>query len=251
MKRLLSAMVAVLLLAAATVSSPVAVAAQQTLRVGSDVAYPPFEYVDERSGEYAGFDMDLIRALGEKMGVKIEIVNTAFDGIIPALVMGEFDAIISAMTITAERAETVSFSDPYFTTGQVIATRPDETEIAGPDDLKGKVVAVQLGTTGQFEAEKIQGLKRLDTYQFVDQAFSALANRSADAAVVDELVSIEYMKQHPDAIRVVGEPFTTEDYGIAVRKSDTELLEKINRALAQLRADGTYDELYQKWFGVN
>lgn len=250
MKRFGFAVVAVFLLAAATFAFPPGVAAQEILRVGSDVAYPPFEFVDEQTEEYSGFDMDLIRAVGERMGVQVEIVNTVFDGIIPALLLGEFDVIISAMTITEERAQTVAFSDPYFTTGQVIAVRPDRTDIKTTADLAGKIVAVQLGTTGQFAAEELPGLRRVEPYQFVDQAITAVINRSADAAVIDELVAIEYMREHPHAIQVVGEPFTAENYGIAVRPSDTALLERINRALAELRADGTYDQLYDKWFSV-
>lgn len=251
MKRWSAMVVAVCLVAAVNLMVPLGVVAQQTIRVGADTAFPPFEFVDEATGEYTGFDMELIRAIGEEMGVEVEIVNTVFDSLIPTLLLGEFDVIISAMTITEERAQTVAFSDPYFLTGLVIATRPDDTAIQSTEDLKGKTVAVQMGSTGHFAAEDLPGVGRVDPYQFVDQAMTAVIIGAADAAVLDELVAIEYMQAHPDAIKVVGEPFTTEEYGIAVRPSDTELLQRINAALAELRANGTYDELYQKWFGVD
>lgn len=251
MKRWSALVVPVLLVVAVSLASPLAVAAQQTIRVGADTAFPPFEFVDEETGEYTGFDMELIRAIGEVMRVEVEIVNTVFDGLIPALLLGEFDVIISAMTITEERAQTVAFSDPYFVTGLVIATRPDETSIQSTEDLKGKTVAVQMGSTGHFAAADLPGVGRVDPYQFVDQAMTAVIIGAADAAILDELVAIEYMRAHPDAIKVVGEPFTTEEYGIAVRPQETELLAKINAALAELRASGRYDELYDKWFGVD
>jgi len=251
MKRWSALVVPVLLVVAVSLASPLAVAAQQTIRVGADTAFPPFEFVDEKTGAYTGFDMELIRAIGEVMGVEVEIVNTVFDGLIPALLLGEFDVIISAMTITEERAQTVAFSDPYFVTGLVIATRPDETSIQSTEDLKGKTVAVQMGSTGHFAAADLPGVGRVDPYQFVDQAMTAVIIGAADAAILDELVAIEYMRAHPDAIKVVGGPFTTEEYGIAVRPQETELLAKINAALAELRASGRYDELYDKWFGVD
>lgn len=221
----------------------------ETLRVGSDVAYPPFEFIDD-SLEPAGFDMDLIRAVGEAMGVEVEIINTAWDGIIPGLINGNYDAVISAMTITNERAAAVSFSDPYFATGQVIAVRADDDSVVGPADLAGKIVAVQIGTTGHFAAEEIDGVT-IRTFQTMPEAFLALKVGQADAIVGDELVAIEEMQANPDQVKVVGEPFTVEYYGIAVRKGNSDLLRRINRALAQLKADGTYDAIYEKWFGVN
>lgn len=219
------------------------------LRVGSDVAYPPFEFVDEDSGEYRGFDIDLILAIGERLGMEVEIINTAWDGIIPGLLAGEYDVIISAMTILDERAVRVDFSDPYFTTGQVIAVRAGDQRIGAPDDLAGRVVAVQIGTTGQFAAEKIEGVRRIDVYPTTPEAFLALKRGLADAVVVDELVAIEEQNANPGEIQVVGAPFTVEYYGIAIRKGRQDLLRQINRALAQIKADGTYDAIYEKWIG--
>lgn len=221
------------------------------LKVGSDVTYPPFEFVDEKTNEFKGFDVDLINAIGEEMGKKIEIINTAWDGIIPGLLNGNYDALISAMTITEERAQAVNFSDPYFATGQVIVLRADNTTIHGPKDLEGKVVAVQIGTTGDFEASKVKGVKKIARFNTTPEALQEVLNGAADAAVVDELVAREFIKQNPGAVKLadVG-VFTVEYYGIAVRKEDEALRKEINRALAAVKASGKYDEIYNKWFGT-
>lgn len=224
--------------------------AAQVLRVGSDVAYPPFEFVDEATGEFVGFDMDIIREVGRRLGMEVVIENVAWEGIIPGLLAGHYDVIISAMTITDERAQAVNFSDPYFATGQVIVVRADDDSITAPADLVGKRVAVQIGTTGQFAAESIEGAI-VEHYPLTPEAFLALKLGRADAAVVDELVAREEARANPGEVKVVGTPFTIEYYGIAMRKDREDLLRNINRALAQMKADGTYDEIYERWFGTN
>lgn len=222
--------------------------AQDVLRVGSDTAYPPFEYVDEATGELVGFDMDLIREVGRRLDREVEIVSVAWEGIIAGLLAGHYDAVISAMSITDERAQAVDFSDPYFATGQVIVVRADDDTVRQPADLAGKVVAVQVGTTGQFAAERIAGVARVDPYPETLEAFLALRLGRADAVVTDELAAWQETRANPGVFRVVGTPFTVEYYGISVRKGNVQLLRDINRALAQIKADGTYDELYAKWF---
>lgn len=238
------------LLAVLMAATMTGVVAAQVLRVGSDIAYPPFEYVDEATGEFLGFDMDVIREVGRRMGVEVQIENVAWEGIIFGLTAGHYDVVISAMTITDERAQAVDFSDPYFATGQVIVVRADDDSITEPADLVGKTVAVQIGTTGQFAAESIEGAI-VDHYPLTPEAFLALKLGRADAAVVDELVALEEAQANPGEVKVVGTPFTVEFYGIAMRKGRQDLLRDINRALAAMKADGTYDELYDRWFGSN
>lgn len=220
------------------------------LKVGSDVTYPPFEYVDEVTNEYKGFDMDLIRAVGGVMGKKVEVTNVAWDGLLPGLINGNYDAVISAMTITDERAKAVDFSDPYFTTGQVIVTRLGDNSIKTVDDLKGKVVSVQLGTTGDFAASKVAGVKKISRFSTTPEALQELLNGAADASVVDELVAKEFVTKNPGKVKM-SSVFTVEYYGIAVKKGNQALLKEINRALATLKANGKYDEIYNKWFGQN
>ncbi|RMF27494.1 MAG: hypothetical protein D6759_17605 [Chloroflexi bacterium] len=219
------------------------------ITVGTNAEYPPFEFVDE-SGNIVGFDIDLMKAIADAAGFEVEFVNTRWDGIFVALASGEFDAVISAATITEERKQTVDFSDPYFNAGQIIAVRADNTDIKGPEDLDGKVVGVQQGTTGDIwvtENTKAE-VKRYDE---ITLAFQALANGDVDAVVNDAPTSADIIKANPEMnLKLVGEPFTEELYGIAVRKDFPELLEAINKGLAEVKASGKYDEIYNKWFGL-
>lgn len=218
------------------------------LKVGSDVAFPPFEWQDEQSGELKGFDMDLIRAIAEQMGMKAEIVNTAWDGIIPGLLNGNYDLIISAMTITDERAQSVNFSDPYFTAGQVIVIKKGAEGMKEPADLKGKKVSVQINTTGDFAASKIEGVGEVKRFNLAPDAFLELKNGGVDACVMDIAVAVDAAKQD-EALEVVGAPFTVEYYGMAMRKDREDLLKNVNKALATLKSTGKYDEIYAKYFG--
>ena len=220
-----------------------------TVTIGMNAEYPPFEYVNE-DGVITGFDADLIDAIAEEAGFDYELVNTRWDGIFVALASGEFDAVISASTITEERAEKVNFSDPYFDAGQVIAVRADEEEIEGPDDLAGVRVGVQLGTTGDIwltdetEAEVV----RFDENTL---AFQALANGDVDAAVADSTTAIDIVNSNPEMdLRVLSGVYTDEQYGIAVNKERDDLLEAINEGLAAVKASGEYDEIYDKYFGT-
>lgn len=219
-----------------------------TIKVGMNAEYPPFEYVDE-SGQIVGFDVDLINALAERAGFDVELVNTRWDGIFAALAAGEFDVVCSAVTITEERAQIVDFTDPYFNAGQSIAVLESTTDIQSVADLKGKRVGVQLGTTGDIEASKLEGVE-VKRYEEITLAFQALANGDVDAVVNDTPTSAAIIKANPEIkARIVGEPFTDEFYGIAVNKQKPEIRDALNKALAEIKADGTYDQIYQKWFG--
>ncbi|NLN16554.1 MAG: basic amino acid ABC transporter substrate-binding protein [Firmicutes bacterium] len=242
MRRLL----VVMTIASALFAFCLAGASAQTLTVGTDAAYKPFEFIDEQ-GEFQGFDIDLIRAIGEAMGMEVVLINTAWDGIIPGLINGDYDVIISAMTITPERAESVDFSDPYFDAGQSILVRKERTDIQGRDDLIGKTVAVQIGTTGDLAVSEVEGIK-VSRFNLMPEAFQELLNGAADAVVGDNATVIDFAAQNPDLVTVIGEPFTEEQYGIAIRKGNKELLAKVNAALAQIRADGTYQTIFDKWF---
>ena len=221
------------------------VLASGVLKVGTSADFPPFEYQDEKTGEYLGFDVDLIKAVGEKMGMEVEIVNTAWDGLIPGLLTGNFDCIISAMTITEERQKAVDFSDEYFDASQVIVTKIDNDDILGVDDLEGKEISVQIGTTGDFEASEIEGavVKR---FNLAPDAIQEVRNGSVPACIIDLAVAEEMVKAYNDI--KFGEPITVETYGIAIRKGNTELLGKVNKALEELKESGEYDEIHGEWF---
>ncbi len=222
------------------------------LTVGSDVAYPPFEYTNQTTGEYEGFDIDLAKELAERLGLELEVINTAWDGIIPGLLAHKYDVIISAMTITEERAKQVSFSDPYFEAKQVILAKKG-SGIKGVEDLAGKKVGVQLGTTGDFAAQKLieNGIKfELVKYEDTPSALMAIEKGDIDAAIIDNFVAYLAQKNNPDVFEVIEDKtFEPEYYGIAVNKDNPALLEAINKALKEMKEDGTYDKIYQKWFG--
>ncbi len=217
------------------------------LKVGADTTYPPFEWINTQTGKPQGFDVDLANLIAKKLGVKAEIISTAWDGIIPALKAGKFDVIISAMTITDERKKEIDFSDPYYDSGQIIAVRKDNTTIHGPEDLSGKVVGVQTGTTGEIAAKKIKGAI-IKEYPDIQYAFTDLEKGRIDAVINDFPVSAYYAKGHPD-VKLVGKLFTKEQYGIALRKDETDLKEAINKILKEIKSDGEYDQIFEKWFG--
>ncbi|MEA4883388.1 MAG: basic amino acid ABC transporter substrate-binding protein [Clostridia bacterium] len=250
MKRLISAaslFVAVALLLGG-LAMPALGAAKPVLKVGTSADFPPFEFQDEKSGAYTGFDLDLIRAIGAAADMDVQIVNTAWDGLIPGLLTGNFDCIVSAMTITDERLKAVSFSDPYFTAGQVIVTLAKDAAIKTVDDLPGKKVSVQIGTTGDIVATGIKGaiVKR---FNLAPDAIQEVRNGASAACIIDLAVAAEIAKQYKDI--KYGAPFTMEYYGIAIRKNNADLLKKINKGLASVKASGKYEEIYAAWFAEN
>jgi len=217
--------------------------------IGTNAEYPPFESVDD-DDNIIGFDIELMNAIAEDAGLEIEYVNTRWDGIFVALAEGEFDAVISAATITEEREEIVDFSDPYFNAGQSIAVSADLAEdVSGPDDLAGLRIGVQLGTTGDEYASEIDGAEVV-RFDEITLAFQALGAGEVDAIVNDGPTSADIIANSPDLEAViVGEPLTDEFYGIAVNPERSDLLDAVNASLANVIADGTYAEIYEEWFG--
>jgi polar amino acid transport system substrate-binding protein len=220
----------------------------ETVRVATDATWPPFEMVDETSKEIIGFDIDLMNAIAEKENLTIEFVNVGFDPLLAGMAQCQYDAAISAMTITEERKQSMLFSNPYFAAGQVVTVRADETAITGKDSLSGKSVGAQIGTTGAIEGAKIAGAT-VKTYDTVDLAFQDLMNGQVDAVIADNPLALGFIGQNSDRLKTAGEVFTAEDYGIAVCNQNQELLEKINRGLAAVEQDGLIEELTTKWIG--
>ena len=219
-------------------------------KIGTHAEHPPFESVDN-GGNIVGFDVDIMDAIAEKAGFEYEWVNTCLDGIFVALQAGEFDAVISAAMITDERAEIVDFSAPYCNAGQMIAVRiADKDTIRTVGDLDGIKVAVRLGAPGDTwltDHTKAQVIR----YFEITRAFQALANGDIDAVFTDGPTSSDILQSNPElGVTLVGDPITDEFYGIAVNKEKTDLLDMINSGLAAVRADGTYDEIYDAWLGM-
>ena len=228
-----------------------AVLAQEVLKVATEAGFMPFEYVAE-DGQLMGFDIDIIKAIGEKMNMEVQIDNISWDGLIPALQNKVYDAIIAVITITPERAESVAFSEPYFESVLTIVVNQNNKDITSLDSLKGKIAAVQISTTGDFAAEEIEGLGSLLRYNTVPEAMQNVIMGTAHAMVVDLPVAEAYLAANTHApLKHVGPVADNEFYGIAVHKENEELLAKINLALAEMKADGTYDAIYNEWFGAN
>jgi polar amino acid transport system substrate-binding protein len=216
------------------------------VRVATDATFPPFEVVDEATKELTGFDIELMEAVAAKAGFEIEWVNTPFDTVITGVTQCDYDLAIAAITITEDRKKKMLFSDPYVPAGQIVVIRKETTDIKGVADLVGKTIAAQLGTTGEIEAQKIEGVtyKPYDTY---DLAFLDLTNGQVDAVIADYPTALAFIGQNPDKIMLTGEVFTNEYYGIAACKTKTDLIEKINVALKELTDAKVIYDLEQKY----
>ena len=221
----------------------------KVLKVGSSIDFAPFEFQDEGQKEYQGFDMDLIRAIGKEMGYEVEIQNLGFDGLIPALQGKNVDAVISGMSINDERKQNVLFSDPYYQSGLTMVVRDNESAIKTFQDLKGKKVAVQIGTTSANEVRKIEGVEVKELNTPAD-CFMELKAGGVDAVVNDRPVNDYYItKNSAQGVKALDEKLTAEDYGIAIGKDNKDLQQKVNDALKKLKENGEYDKIFAKWFG--
>ncbi len=220
-----------------------------TLKVATCADFAPFEF-QGKDGQYEGFDIDIIKAIGKEMGEKVEISNLGFDALVPALQTGHVDAVIAGMSMNGERDKAVTFSKPYYQSGLTIMVNANNNSIHSFKDLEGKTIAVQIGTTGATEAKKIPGAKVKELNSSAD-TFIELKAHNVQAVVNDKPVNAYYMVESGDkSIKRVGGQLTSENYAIAVKKGNTELVEKINKALEKIKADGTYAKIYKKWFGV-
>lgn len=220
------------------------------LRVGSDITYPPFEVM--QAGKPSGFDVDMAQEIAKALGVKLEYVNTAWDGIFSALKAGKFDMLLSGISITEERMKSYDlvFSEPYFLSGQGVGVRVGDTRIKKAADLKGRVVGVQINTTGQAAAEKTEGIKEIKKYEQLPEAYADLKAKRLDAVVADYPVIVANAKEDGKFVPVkglqLGEP---EKLGIPVRKEDADLITVVNKTIADLKKSGKYDQMRKKWFG--
>lgn len=216
--------------------------------VALEATFAPFEFRDMKTGEFTGFDIDLIKAIGQVEGFDVDIKEMGFDGIITALQTNNVDLAISGISIDDERKKAVDFSLPYYQSGLVVAVKTDNNTIKGFDDLKGKKIAVQINTTSAKEAKKIPDAKVTELDKVPDM-FLELKNGGVDAVVNDLPVTAYYIKQGNNDVKIVGDILSAEYYGIAIPKGKTEVLQKINDGLKTLKANGQYAELYKKWFG--
>jgi polar amino acid transport system substrate-binding protein len=222
--------------------------AEGSLVVATDATFPPFQYVDEETKEIVGFDIDLMNAIAERADLDIAYQNVSWDPLLAGMADCQYDMAISAMTITAERAEVFSFSDPYINAGQIVVVELDNQAIDGPVDLVGATIGAQIGTTGAMEAEAISDTE-VKVYDNYELAFLDLANGQIDAVIADYPTAVAFVNQNADRLKVVGDVFTDENYGIAFCMGNDGLISQVNAALAELQAEGFIEELVVEWYG--
>lgn len=220
---------------------------EKKIKIGLEDTYPPMEFRDE-TNKLVGFDIDLADAIAKKLGAEAEYVITEFGGLTMALNSGKFDMSLSAISVNPERAEQVDFSEPYVKGGQAIIVKNDNGSIAKVEDLSGKIVGTQLGTTGEEAARKIAGVKEVKTYDKATQPFHDLEIGRIDAVVVDEFVGRYYLAKQEGKFKVAV-TLDEEPIAIAFKKGDKEIQEAVKKAIEELKNDGTMSELSKKWFG--
>lgn len=219
--------------------------------IATDATWPPMEMVDENKN-IVGFDIDLMNAAAKAGGFTVEFVNTAWDGIFVGLANNKYDAVMSSVTITDDRKKTMDFSIPYVNAGQVLVVPMDTTGVEKLTDLGGKSVGAQIGTTGAFEIDKVKDASKITekTYDEIGLAFADLANGAIAGVVCDTPVAADYALQEKDykgKFKIVGEPFTTEVYGVAVNKGNTKVLDLINAGLKKVLDSGENKAIEAKW----
>jgi polar amino acid transport system substrate-binding protein len=239
---------ALLAIAAVAIATLPVLAAQPKLVFGSDCTYPPMEMLDANK-QIVGFDIDMIHAVAKAAGFEAVVKNTAWDGIFAGLTAGDYDAVLSAVTITEERGRTMDFSDPYVDAGQVIIVNKDLNGLTLLPQFAGKKVGAQIGTTGAIEVAKYKDIT-MKTYDEAGLAVEDLFVGRIDAVVIDSPTARTYVLQnakYKNKLKIVGKEFTDEQYGIALKKGSQKELDMINKGLAIIKKDGTLATLAHKW----
>ncbi|MDO5531798.1 basic amino acid ABC transporter substrate-binding protein [Sutterella sp.] len=245
-KRTAAAAAAALLLAGSALAD--------TLTVATSPTFPPFEFVNTQTGAVQGFEVDLIRAVAQKMGRDLKIETIGFDAIIPAVLSGTVDVGASGFSVTPERGKRVLFSTPFYKSGlTIIVAKDNPAKIADFKDLEGKRISVQLGTTSQTFAKKIPGAK-VTTFSGANEAVLNMIAGNADAVINDKPVTDYMLTQSKNIAEQTThlKPIATADlFAMVIGKRNKELKAEIDKALKDLKADGTFNELHKKWFGVD
>ncbi|KAF3996991.1 transporter substrate-binding domain-containing protein [Glaciimonas immobilis] len=234
------------LLVAVSCALPMLANAQSAdvIRVVTDSTFPPFEFF--KDGKRTGFDIELMETLGKIMGKKIEWTDIDFKGLIPGLISKRFDAAASAIYITDERRKVVDLTDPYYPGGLVMVVKSSDASIQKADDMKGKKVAVQVGTKSvNYLKDYYPQIQRVEVEKN-QEMFNLVEIGRADAAVTGKPAALEYVKVRP-TLKVIAKPVSVELYGFAVRKDMPELTLALNAALQKSKLDGSYDKLVKKW----
>ncbi len=227
------------------------IVARGTLRVGMEPGYMPFEMTNQK-GEIIGFDVDIAKRMAKAMGVKLELVSTAWDGIIPGLITDKYDIIMSGMTLTQERNLKVAFASPYIVVGQSILVKKEyANEVKTYRDLNDPKykVASKLGTTGEQATKRMIPKASYISFETEQEGVMDLVNGKIDAFVYDlPYMAIANAEKNNGKLVFLDQPFTYEPLAWAVRKGNPDYLNWLNNFMSQIKSDGTYDKIYQKWF---
>ena len=210
--------------------------------MATNAEFPPYEFYEGQ--DIVGIDVEIAKAIAESMGKELKVEDMAFDSIIPAILSGKADIGVAGMTVTEDRKASVDFTDTYVKASQVIIIKADNTEIASAADVEGKSIGVQLGTTGDLYASDVTDT--VERYNKGFEAVQALSQGKIDAVIIDDQVAKALAADNAD-VKVLDEPFTEEEYAIAVKKGNTELVEQINAALAELKENGKLQEIVDKY----
>lgn len=233
-------------MAAALGMSLNAQAAGKTLRVGTEPTFAPFEFLNSKA-EPVGYDIDIINAIGKAEGVEITVVKMPFDGLIPAMLTSQIDAAISGMTITEERKKKVDFSDPYYDSGlSAVILTANKDKFKKLEDLKNSKICGQIGNTGIDYAKKLSG--KVTAFNTHPEAYMELKNHGCDAVMTDKPVNEYFLSQQTDkTYSEINDFAEAAQFGIATKKG-SDALKIINSGLQKIKADGTFDKIYNKWF---
>ena len=213
------------------------------LTMATNAYFPPYEYYE--GSEIVGIDAEIAQAVADKLGLKLKIEDMEFDSIITAVTTGKADMGLAGMTVTEERKQNVNFSDTYATGVQVVIV-PEDSDIASIDDLAGKKIGVQLSTTGDIYCTDDFGKENVEEYNKGNDAVMALKSGKIDAVVIDNEPAKNYVESN-DGLKILETEYVTEDYAAALNKENTELLDKVNKALEELKAEGKLDEIISKY----
>lgn len=218
--------------------------AEKKLVMGTNASFPPYEFVDDNNN-IVGIDAEIAKAVADKMGYTLEIKDMEFDSLITAVQSGAIDFALAGMTVTDERKESVNFSDTYATGVQVIIVS-EKSAIATVDDLSGKTIGVQAGTTGDIYCTDEFGQDKVKQYKNGAEAIAALKNGQVECVVIDNEPAKNYVKAN-EGLKILETEYAVEDYAAAISKENAELLENFNKALSELKADGKIDEIINKY----
>lgn len=213
------------------------------LIMATNAEFPPYEYKENK--EFKGIEIEMANIIAEKLGKELKVLDIAFDAVIPSVTSGKADIGLSGITVTEERKENVDFSDTYINAVQAIIV-PNDSPIGNKNDLEGKTIGVQTGTTGDLYATGDFGDAAIKRYNKIADAVLAVKSGGIDCAIIDDQVAIKMVKEN-EGLKVLNTPYETEEYAIAIKKGNTELLEQINAVLAEMKQDGSLNEIINKY----